>query len=149
DHQRAGGAGAAECAGDAPRTDERGGGDRAGRGARRAVAHRGAGHERRRRAHGAALPAGRTVVTPRAKPLIMRGGRVIDPANAVARVTDLRLADGRVAGVGDGAGWEGETFDARGLVVAPGFVDLHTHLREPGQEYKETVASGALAAAHG
>jgi dihydroorotase len=81
--------------------------------------------------------------------LIIRGGRVIDPADGVDAIADVVIENGRIAFVGDAAGREGEAFDARGMVVAPGFVDIHTHLREPGQEYKETIASGAAAAAHG
>src|SRR5437016_265871 len=64
--------------------------------------------------------------------LLIRGGRVIDPASGVDAVADVLLREGRVAQVGKvsrkGAG---ETFDARGLIVAPGFVELHVHLREP------------------
>lgn len=81
--------------------------------------------------------------------LILRGGRVIDPASGRDGVADVVVRDGRVLLVGNADGHEGEEIDAHGLVVCPGFVDLHTHLREPGQEYKETVASGAAAAAHG
>jgi dihydroorotase len=81
--------------------------------------------------------------------LILRGGRVIDPANDIDRVTDVVVRDGRVVRVGDGGGEDAETLDVSGLVVTPGFVDIHTHLREPGQEHKETVATGTAAAAHG
>ena len=75
--------------------------------------------------------------------LLIKGGRVIDPSERLDRVADLLIEDGRVASVGEGLDAEGaETFDASGLVVAPGFIDLHVHLREPGEEYKETIASG-------
>ena len=84
--------------------------------------------------------------------LLIKGGFLIDPAARVNAPMDVLLRDGRVAEVGlpnkihDTAD---ETFDARGLVVAPGFIDLHVHLREPGQGYKETIASGTAAAAAG
>jgi dihydroorotase len=65
-------------------------------------------------------------------------------------VGDLFVEDGRVSDSGDGAAAEGaEIFDAAGLVVTPGFIDLHVHLREPGEEYKETIATGAAAAVAG
>jgi len=85
------------------------------------------------------------------KPLLIRGGRVIDPASRLDRTADVLLADGKVAEVGarvaapDGA----EVLDAKGCIVAPGFVDLHVHLREPGREDVETIATGARAAAAG
>jgi dihydroorotase len=78
------------------------------------------------------------------------GGRVIDPANGVDAVADVVIAAGRIATVGSGTGRDAaEALDASGLVVCPGFVDIHTHLREPGFEHKETIASGTRAAAHG
>jgi len=82
--------------------------------------------------------------------LAIRGGRVIDPANGLDAVADVRLVDGRVVAVGPGAGKDApQVVDASGLVVCPGFVDIHTHLREPGFEHKETIATGTLAAARG
>jgi len=82
--------------------------------------------------------------------LAIRGGRVIDPANGVDGVADVLLVDGAIASVGPSAGKDaGETIDASGLIVSPGLVDIHTHLREPGFEHKETIASGTLAAARG
>jgi len=83
--------------------------------------------------------------------LLLRGGRVIDPANGVDAVQDVSLVDGKVAQVGpnlpaaDGA----EIVDVAGTIVCPGFIDIHVHLREPGQEYKETVATGTRAAVAG
>ena len=84
--------------------------------------------------------------------ILIANGYVIDPGQGINGGKDLLIEDGRVAGllergreVPDGA----EVFDATGLIVAPGFIDLHTHLREPGQEYKETIASGAAAAVAG
>ncbi len=82
--------------------------------------------------------------------LALRGGRVIDPANGLDAVADVLFMDGRVAAVGPDAGREAaQAIDARGLVVCPGFVDVHCHLREPGFEHKETIASGTLAAGRG
>jgi dihydroorotase len=84
--------------------------------------------------------------------LLIKGGQVIDPAAKINAPMDVLLRDGRVAEVAPPnkiRGGADEKFDARGLVVAPGFVDLHVHLREPGQSYKETIASGTAAAAAG
>jgi dihydroorotase len=82
--------------------------------------------------------------------LLIKGGRIIDPSLGFDRVSDLLIEDGRVARVASDISENGvETFDATGLVVAPGFIDLHVHLREPGEEYKETVESGAAAAVAG
>ena len=84
--------------------------------------------------------------------LLIKGGHLIDPGAKINAPMDVLLRDGRVAEIAPpnkirGAG--DEKFDARGLVVAPGFIDLHVHLREPGQNYKETIASGTAAAAAG
>jgi dihydroorotase len=85
--------------------------------------------------------------------LLIRNGRVIDPANAVDGVADVLILDGRVSRVGPGlagpAGVPVPTLDATGRVVVPGLIDMHVHLREPGQEYKETIATGTRAAAAG
>src|SRR5918992_2922550 len=84
--------------------------------------------------------------------LLIANGYVIDPAQNVNAGRDLFIEDGRVVGLlgrGESRPEGAEVFDAAGLVVAPGFIDMHVHLREPGQEYKETVASGAAAAAAG
>ena len=81
--------------------------------------------------------------------LLVRGGRLIDPGSGVDAPLDLLLRDGRVARLGPDLQADAPEINAAGLIVAPGFVDLHTHLREPGQEHKETVASGARAAARG
>jgi dihydroorotase len=85
------------------------------------------------------------------KSLLIKGGHVIDPAQKVDAPMDILLRDGRVAEVAAPGQIRGgdEKFDARGLIVAPGFIDLHVHLREPGQGYKETIASGTAAAAAG
>lgn len=81
---------------------------------------------------------------------LIKGGRIIDPSRGIDMVADLLIEDGRIGSIEDSLQVEGaEVFDAGGLIVAPGFVDLHVHLREPGEEYKETIASGAQAAAAG
>jgi dihydroorotase len=83
--------------------------------------------------------------------VLLRGGRVIDPSRKLDERLDLLLADGKIAASGRDLDVPkgGETVDVSGLVVAPGFVDLHVHLREPGDEHKETIASGARAATAG
>src|SRR6266508_1868405 len=82
--------------------------------------------------------------------LAIRGGRVIDPANGVDAIADVLIAEGRIAAVGPDAGRDAsQTIDASGLIICPGFVDIHCHLREPGFEHKETIATGTLAAARG
>lgn len=86
------------------------------------------------------------------KSLLIRGGHLIDPAAEINAPMDVLLRDGRVAEVALPSKIRGvadEKFDARGLIVAPGFIDLHVHLREPGQGYKETIATGTAAAAAG
>jgi dihydroorotase len=80
----------------------------------------------------------------------IRGGRVLDPSTGRDEVADVLVEDGRIAGVGVAlTGSGGEVIDATGVWVTPGFVDLHVHLREPGQEYKEDIASGGRAAVAG
>lgn len=82
--------------------------------------------------------------------LIIRGGRVIDPASGRDEIADVLLADGLVAAVGPNLDAGGAAqFDASGMIVAPGFIDMHVHLREPGFEHAETIESGARAAAAG
>jgi len=82
--------------------------------------------------------------------LLIRGGRVIDPASRLDSRVDVLIENGRIAQIGDGLKVKAaEVIDAIGCVVTPGFIDIHTHLREPGREDKETIASGALAAAAG
>ncbi len=85
------------------------------------------------------------------RPLVIRGGRMIDPTQRVDARVDLLLVDGRVAEMGQdlAAPDEAEMLDVSGCVVAPGLIDVHVHLREPGFEHKETIASGARAAAAG
>ena len=86
------------------------------------------------------------------KSLLIKGGQLIDPAAKINAPMDLLMREGRVAEVAEPGKIRGgaeEKFDARGLIVAPGFIDLHVHLREPGQSYKETIATGTAAAAAG
>ena len=85
------------------------------------------------------------------RPILVRGGRIIDPGEGVNRIGDLLLEKGVIKGIdneiapSNGA----RVIDAQGLVVCPGFIDLHCHLREPGFEYKETIATATRAAARG
>ncbi|HJQ70024.1 MAG TPA: dihydroorotase [Blastocatellia bacterium] len=82
--------------------------------------------------------------------LLIKGGRLIDPSRNVDETGDLLIEGGLVKALENGVASEGaEIFDASGLIVAPGFIDLHVHLREPGEEYKETIATGAAAAVAG
>jgi dihydroorotase len=89
--------------------------------------------------------------------LAIRNGHLIDPAAGIDAAKDILLKDGRVAEIAspgklkhaEGANAEIETLDATGLTVAPGLIDIHVHLREPGQGYKETIATGTAAAAAG
>ncbi|WP_446745002.1 dihydroorotase [Silvibacterium acidisoli] len=86
------------------------------------------------------------------KPILIRGGHLIDPASGVDALRDVLLVDGKVAAVdapGKIKNGDADVIDAKGLVVAPGLVDIHVHLREPGQGYKETIATGTAAAAAG
>jgi dihydroorotase len=85
------------------------------------------------------------------RPILIRGGRIVDPSRGADEVADLYLADGKVQASGPGLGRPDDAVvvDATGKVVSPGLIDLHVHLREPGQEDVETVASGAMAAAAG
>ena len=82
--------------------------------------------------------------------LLIKNGRVIDPAVGLDDDRDVLIADGVVQDVGKRVAARGaEVIDAEGLVVCPGFIDAHTHLREPGREDKETIATGTRAAAAG
>lgn len=86
------------------------------------------------------------------KPILIRGGHLIDPSSGIDAPRDVLLADGKVADVdkpGKIKQAGAEVINAKGLVVAPGLVDIHIHLREPGQGYKETIATGTTAAAAG
>src|SRR5437667_729920 len=85
--------------------------------------------------------------------LLLTGGRVIDPANRFDAVADLLIVEGKIAAIGSDAKKqapaESERLDTKGLIVCPGLIDLHVHLREPGQTAKETIATGTAAAARG
>ncbi len=81
---------------------------------------------------------------------IIKNGRVLDPANRLDKVCDILIEDGKIAKVGADLSAAGaEIFDAAGKVVTPGLIDMHVHLREPGQEAKEDFVSGSRAAAAG
>ena len=86
--------------------------------------------------------------------MILRGGRVVDPANSIDSLGDVRIENGTIAAVS----LNGERLEAiadetviscEGMVVAPGLIDIHVHLRVPGQEYKEDLVSGLGSAAAG
>jgi len=85
--------------------------------------------------------------------LLVTGGRVIDPANQLDTIADLLIQDGKIAAIGTAAASQAseatERFDAKDKVVCPGLIDLHVHLREPGQTAKENIATGTAAAARG
>lgn len=83
--------------------------------------------------------------------LLIKGGRLIDPANGIDDQLDLLVQDGKVGRIGKDlpAAESTETMDASGRVVCPGLIDVHVHLRVPGQEHKETIATGTLAAVRG
>jgi dihydroorotase len=83
--------------------------------------------------------------------IVIRNGRVLDPASKTDRVADVLIVDGQVAGVEPNlsASPQAEVFDATGMIVAPGFIDMHVHLREPGFEHAENLESGSRAAAAG
>jgi dihydroorotase len=82
--------------------------------------------------------------------LLIKNGRVIDPASGFDAIADLALENGRIATMGANLDFaNAEVYDGSGLVVAPGFIDIHVHLREPGIEHAETIETGARAAAAG
>lgn len=84
--------------------------------------------------------------------ILIKNGHVIDPANGIDKVTDIFISDGVITDIGESTELDGvdmKIIDATGKVVAPGLVDMHVHLREPGQEYKETIETGTRAAIAG
>ncbi|GAV20170.1 dihydroorotase [Mariprofundus micogutta] len=81
--------------------------------------------------------------------LLIKNGHLIDPANGIDATADLWIRDGKVAAVGNYNGTADEEIDASGKIVCPGLIDMHVHLREPGQEWKEDIESGSRAAVAG
>ena len=78
--------------------------------------------------------------------MIIKGARIIDPYQNLDLVADLLIEGERIKGIGK---FEGDGIDAGGKILAPGFIDLHSHLREPGFEYKETIRTGTMAGVRG
>ena len=85
------------------------------------------------------------------RPLLLRGGRVVDPSQEIDGPADVLVRDGKIEAVGDDIAGpdDAEVLDATGMVVAPGLIDIHVHLREPGGEHKETIDTGSHAALAG
>ena len=85
------------------------------------------------------------------RPVLLKGGRLVDPSEGLDRAGDLLLANGMIADTSwrIDAPHEAEVIDCTGMIVSPGFIDVHCHLREPGREHVETIATGAAAAAAG
>ncbi len=88
------------------------------------------------------------------KPIVIKNGRVVDPSGKIDGIYDISIAEGKItslsnSGESEGEGSGSDVIDATGMVVIPGLIDIHVHLREPGYEYKETIASGAMAAVAG
>ncbi len=81
--------------------------------------------------------------------LLIKGGHVIDPANGLDGIADVLIEDGKIAEVGKLKSKADQTIDAKGRIVCPGLIDMHVHLREPGQEWKEDIESGSRAAVAG
>ena len=83
--------------------------------------------------------------------VLIKGGRIIDPSQSVDEISDLLVTNGVITEIKTSLDRprNSEVFDAEGKIVCPGFIDLHCHLREPGEEYKETIETGTAAAAAG
>ena len=81
--------------------------------------------------------------------LQIKNGHIIDPANGIDKASDLWIEEGKVVAIGDHKGTADQTIDATGKIVCPGLIDMHVHLREPGQEWKEDIESGSRAAIAG
>src|SRR5690242_18472396 len=86
---------------------------------------------------------------PESVDLLIRNGRVVDPERKLDATLDVLVKDGKIRSIGKSLAAEAPTFDATGLIVAPGFFDIHVHLREPGTEEAETIATGGAAAVAG
>src|SRR5215216_5031587 len=86
-----------------------------------------------------------------ARPVILRGGRVLDPSRNVDAIADVLIVDGKIESATGkiGSKDDAQAIDCAGLIVSPGFIDVHCHLREPGREDVETIETGARAAAAG
>ena len=84
-------------------------------------------------------------------PILLRGGRILDPSRGFDDVADLLIVDGKIESASGKTGKveHADVIDCDGLIVSPGFIDVHCHLREPGREDVETIATGARAAAAG
>src|SRR5207245_2222108 len=124
-----------------------GGGGGGGAGARRGGRGRGGGGREGRGGGRGGGGGGERV----SRPILLQGGRVIDPSRDLDELADVLIQDGKIAAVGRGLSAPDAVSirNVKGKIVAPGLVDLHVHLREPGNEDEETVASGARAAAAG
>jgi dihydroorotase len=85
------------------------------------------------------------------KPMLIQGGRIIDPGQGIDEIASLLITEGKISWLGKGAPpqTDYDALNAKGLIVCPGFIDLHCHLRQPGFEEKETIATGTRAAARG
>jgi dihydroorotase len=81
--------------------------------------------------------------------ILIKNGRVIDPANKIDKITNVFIENGKIKSVGKNLPKADKTIDAKGLIVTPGLIDMHVHLREPGKEDEETIASGSAAAING
>ena len=83
--------------------------------------------------------------------ILIKGGRVVDPKNDFDKVADVLVDNGVISEIGESINADGDVtvIDAEGKIVSPGLVDMHSHLRDPGQEYKEDIESGTRSAAMG
>ncbi len=82
--------------------------------------------------------------------LLIKGGRIVDPASRIDGIFDILIEKGKIVDIKSNIGTQlAKSINASNLIVSPGFIDMHVHLREPGQEDKETIRTGSLAAAKG
>ncbi len=141
--------------------DQSGRGGHARRGRRTAFGDFAPGHQRPGGAHGgavavvgetlmaAAKPSRKESTVRQERPILIEGGRVIDPSQQMDRMTNLLIEDGRIAGYDALASGDEDVINAHGKIVAPGLIDMHVHLREPGREEDETIDTGTAAALAG